>query len=216
MKIKFYGHAGIKIEDNLTILIDPWLDDNPLATIKAKDITKANYIIATHNHFDHVNDIPIIAKNTQATVISIVETAEDLSSKGCEKTIGCNIGGVVKLEGLELIFTQAFHSMSSNPSGVLLFYNNKTIYHAGDTSLFGDMELIGEMYPIDLAFLPVGGHFTMGLKEARKAIQLLKPKIIVPIHYNTFDLIKQNVDENLVKESNSQLLILKPDQEITL
>ena len=216
MKIKFYGHAGIKIEDNLTILIDPWLDDNPLATIKAKDITKADYIIATHNHFDHVNDIPIIAKNTQATVISIVETAEDLSSKGCEKTIGCNIGGIVKLKGLELIFTQAFHSMSSNPSGVLLFYNNKTIYHAGDTGLFGDMELIGEMYPIDLAFLPVGGHFTMGLKEARKAIQFLKPKIVVPIHYNTFDLIKQNVDENLVKESNSQLLILKPNQEITL
>ena len=216
MKIKFYGHAGIKIEDNLTILIDPWLDDNPLATIKAKDITKADYIIATHNHFDHVNDIPIIAKNTQATVISIVETAEDLSSKGCEKTIGCNIGGIVKLKGLELIFTQAFHSMSSNPSGVLLFYNNKTIYHAGDTGVFGDMELIGEMYPIDLAFLPVGGHFTMGLKEARKAIQFLKPKIVVPIHYNTFDLIKQNVDENLVKESNSQLLILKPDQEITL
>ena len=103
MKIKFYGHAGIKIEDNLTILIDPWLDDNPLATIKAKDITKANYIIATHNHFDHVNDIPIIAKNTGATVISIVETAEDLSTKGCEKTIGCNIGGRVKLENFELL-----------------------------------------------------------------------------------------------------------------
>ena len=116
MKIKFYGHAGIKIEDNLTILIDPWLNDNPLATIEAKDIMKADYIIATHNHFDHVNDIPTIAKNTGATVVSIVETAEDLASKGCEKTIGCNIGGSVKLEGLELIFTQAFHSMSSNPS----------------------------------------------------------------------------------------------------
>ena len=214
MKIQFFGHAGIKIEDDLIILIDPWLDDNPQATIKAKDITKADYIIATHNHFDHVNDIPTIAKNTKATVVSIIETAEHLSSKGCEKTIGCNIGGTVKLKGLELIFTNAFHSMSSNPSGVIIFYNNKTIYHAGDTGVFGDMELIGEMYPLDLALLPVGGHFTMGLKEAQKAIQLLKPKKIIPIHYNTFDLIKQDVDKSLVKESNSQLIILKAGQEI--
>ena len=135
-------------------------------------------------------------------------------NKGCSKIIGCNIGGKVKLEGLELIFTQAFHSMSSNPSGVLIFYNNKTIYHAGDTGVFGDMSLIGEMYPIDIAFLPVGGHFTMGLKEARKAIQLLKPKIVVPIHYNTFDLIKQDINQDLVENTNSKLLILRPGQEI--
>jgi L-ascorbate metabolism protein UlaG (beta-lactamase superfamily) len=214
MQIKFFGHAGVKIEDGLVILIDPWLNDNPLAITKAKDITKADYIIATHNHFDHVNDIPIIAKNTKATVVSIVETAEDLASKGCKTTIGCNIGGTVKLEGLELIFTHAFHSMTSNPSGVIVFYNNKTIYHAGDTGVFGDMGLIGEMYPIDLAFLPVGGHFTMGLREAKKAIQLLKPKKIIPIHYNTFDVIKQEVNNDLVKESNSELCILKPDEEI--
>ena len=216
MKIQFYGHAGVKIEDDLVLLIDPWLDDNPIAKIKSTDITKANYIIATHNHFDHVNDIPIIAKNTGATVVSIIETADDLSSKGCEKVIGCNIGGTVKLEGLQLIFTQAFHSMTSNPSGVIIFYNNQTIYHAGDTGVFGDMSLIGDMYPIDLAFLPVGGYFTMGLKEAKKAIQLLKPKKIVPIHYNTFDLIKQTVTQDIVKDTNSELLILSPGQEILL
>ena len=176
MKIQYYGHAGVKIEDDLIILIDPWLNDNPLATMKAEEIGKAHYIIATHNHFDHVNDIPLIAKNTGATVVGIVETAEDLASKGCEKTIGCNIGGTVKLDGLELIFTQAFHSMSSNPSGVIIFYNNKKIYHAGDTGVFGDMKLIGEMYPLDLAFLPVGGHFTMGIKEAQKAVHLLNAK----------------------------------------
>ena len=216
MKNQYYGHAGVKIEDDLIILIDPWLNDNPLATMKAEEISKADYIIATHNHFDHVNDIPLIAKNTGATIVSILETAEDLASKGCEKTVGCNIGGSVKLEGLELIFTQAFHSMSSNPSGVIIFYNNKTIYHAGDTGVFGDMKLIGEMYPLDLAFLPVGGHFTMGIKEAQKAVQLLNAKTIVPIHYNTFDLIKQDVDESLVKESDSQLLILQPGEEFTL
>ena len=126
MKIKFYGHAGIKIEDDLVLLIDPWLNDNPLATMKAEDITKADYIIATHNHFDHTNDIPIIANNTGATVVGIVETVEDLASKGCNNTLGCNIGGKVKLKGLELVFTQAFHSMSSNPSGVIIFYNNNT------------------------------------------------------------------------------------------
>ena len=216
MKIQYYGHAGVKIEDDLIILIDPWLNDNPLATMKSEEIDRADYIIATHNHFDHVNDIPLIAKNTGATVVGIVETAEDLASKGCEKTIGCNIGGSVKLEGLELIFTQAFHSMSSNPSGVIIFYNNKKIYHAGDTGVFGDMKLIGEIYPLDLAFLPVGGHFTMGIKEAQKAIQFLNAKKIVPIHYNTFDVIQQVVDESLIKESGSQLLILQPGEEYTL
>ena len=216
MKIQYYGHAGVKIEEDLIILIDPWLNDNPLATMKAEQIGKADYIIATHNHSDHVDDIPLIAKNTGATVVSVLETVEDLASKGCEKTVGCNIGGTVKLGGLELIFTHAFHSMSSNPSGVIIFYNNKKIFHAGDTGVFGDMKLIGEMYPLDVAFLPVGGHFTMGIKEARKAVQLLNAKKIVPIHYNTFDLIKQVVDESLVKESGSQLLILQPGEEFTL
>ena len=216
MNIKFYGHSGVKIEDDVIILIDPWLNQNPLATTKAENITSADYIIATHNHSDHIDDIPLIVKNTGATVVAIVETAEDLASKGCERTIGCNIGGTVKLNGLELIFTQAFHSMSSNPSGVIIFYKNKTIYHAGDTGVFGDMELIGEMYPIDLAFLPVGGHFTMGIKEAQKAVHLLKAKKVVPIHYNTFDLIKQEVDSSLVKECSSELLILAPGQEIIL
>ena len=106
--------------------------------------------------------------------------------------------------------------MSSNPSGVLIFYKNKTIYHAGDTGVFSDMKLIGEMYPLDLAFLPVGGHFTMGKKEAHKAIQLLNAKKIVPIHFNTFDQIKQSVDESLVKGTKSELLILEPGEEITL
>ena len=214
MKIKYYGHSGVKIEDDVIILIDPWLNDNPLSTVKAEDVSAADYIIATHNHSDHVDDIPLIAKNTGANVVAIVETAADLASKGCKRTIGCNIGGAVKLNGLELIFTQAFHSMSSNPSGVIIFYKNKIIFHAGDTGVFGDMKLIGEMYPIDLAFLPVGGHFTMGIKEAQKATQLLNAKTIVPIHYNTFDLISQEVDISLVKESTSELLILTPGQEI--
>ena len=216
MKIKFYGHSGVKIEDDVIILIDPWLNDNPLSTMKAEDVSAADYISATHNHSDHVDDIPLIAKNTGANVVAIVETAEDLASKGCERTIGCNIGGAVKLNGLELIFTHAFHSMSSNPSGVIIFYKNKTIFHAGDTGVFGDMKLIGEMYPLDLAFLPVGGHFTMGIKEAQKAVQLLNAKKIVPIHYNTFDLIKQVVDESLIKQSDSELLILQPGEEFTL
>ena len=216
MIIKFLGHAGVEIEDNLILLIDPWLNDNPITNIKAKDITRADYIIATHNHFDHVNDIPIIAKNTKATVVGVIETVEDLSSKGCEKILGCNIGGLVKLDGLELVFTPAFHSMSSNPSGVIINYNNKSIYHAGDTGVFSDMKLIGEMYPIDLAFIPVGGHFTMGLYEAKKAIKLINAKKIVPIHYNTFDLIKQNVTDDLVKDTNSELIILEPGQKFTL
>ena len=99
-----------------------------------------------------------------------------LASKGCEKTVGCNIGGTVKLEGLELIFTQAFHSMSSNPSGVIIFYNNKKIYHAGDTGVFGDMKLIGEMYPLDLAFVPCRWSFHDGNKGGAKSRTIVECK----------------------------------------
>jgi len=215
MKIHYYGHSGISIEGDQTILVDPWLG-HPLATIKAEDIKKADYIIPTHNHFDHVDDIPLIAKNTNATVVGIVETIKELEKKGCTKTIGCNMGGKVQLNNLHLVFTPAFHSMSSNPSGVLIFYQNKTIYHAGDTSVFSDMKLIGDMYPIDIAFLPVGAHYTMGPYEANKAIQLLNPKQVVPIHYNTFDLIKQPIDQALVQGSSSELIILKPGEELIL
>ena len=94
--------------------------------------------------------------------------------------------------------------------------NSKTIYHAGDTGVFGDMKLISEMYPIDLAFLPVGGHFTMGPQEANKAIQLLTPKTVIPIHYNTFDLIKENIDQDLVKNSKTKLVILQPGEDFIL
>ena len=108
MKIKFYGHAGIRIEDDLVMLIDPWLNGNPFATIKAEDIIKADYIIATHNHFDHVSDIPLIAKNTGATVVGIVETVEELATKGCEKTIGCNIGGGSEIERFRISVYKCF------------------------------------------------------------------------------------------------------------
>ena len=117
---------------------------------------------------------------------------------------------------MELVFTQAFHSMSSNPSGVIIFLNNITIYHAGDTGVFGDMKLIGEMYPIDLAFLPIGGHFTMWPYEANKAIQLLQPKTVVPIHDNTFDVIRQNPNQDLVKNTKTKLVILQPGQDFIL
>ena len=177
MKVHYFGHSGISLENKLTVLIDPWLNDNPLAKIKAENIIKADYIIATHNHFDHVNDIPIIAKNTGATVIGIVETADELASKGCEKTIGCNIGGKVKLKGIELVFTQAFHSMSSNPSGVIIFLNNKTIYHAGDTGVFGDMKLIGEMCtPSIWLFFLLGDTLPWVLRKQIKRYNCFAPK----------------------------------------
>jgi L-ascorbate metabolism protein UlaG (beta-lactamase superfamily) len=197
-RLTWYGHSAIGIEtDNYHILVDPYFTDNPKATTSAKQV-EADYILISHGHGDHIGDTVTIAKRTNATVICVFEIAEWLNKKGV-KVHAQHIGGGYMHPFGYLKFTQAFHgsmlpdgSYGGNPAGFLLTTkSNKKIYLAGDTGLFGDMRLIGEE-EIDLAALPIGDNFTMGPQDALRAVKLLQPKCVVPIHYNTWDRISQD------------------------
>jgi len=203
MKIKFHGHSHLQVFYNGgSLVIDPFISGNPAAKIKPDDI-ECNFVVLTHGHGDHYGDTESIAKRNDATVIAINELALYAGSKGL-KAHTMHIGGARNFPFGKIKFTIAHHSSTvpdgtdtGDSSGVLLTIDGKTIYHAGDTGLFYDMKLIGEMNKIDCAFLPIGDNFTMGIDDAVKAVEFLNPAVVVPIHYNTFDVI--NADPNEFK-----------------
>ncbi len=216
IKIKWLGHAAFEISDQkTTVLIDPWLT-NPLSPVKPQEV-KPDYIIVTHDHSDHLGEAVEISKRTGAQIIGVFELANYISQNG-GNSIGMNIGGPAVLkDGLTVYLTQAFHSSThGSPTGAVIFMNGLRIYHAGDTGLFGDMKLIGEVYNPDVALLPIGGFFTMNPEQAAIAVQLLSPRYAIPMHYNTFDVIKQDpqVFEEKVKKlrPSTEVLILKPGE----
>lgn len=203
MNITFHGHSCVQIETEKTsLIIDPFLSGNPQFTGDVEDI-KVDYILLTHGHGDHVGDTVAIAKKNDAQVITIVELANYLGWQGC-KAHGMNIGGGFEFDFGHVKFTQAFHSSSVTdedqqtniytgmPAGILLTIEGHCIFHAGDTSLFSDMKMIGELNRVDLAFLPIGDNFTMGPDDAYLAAQWINAEKVVPVHYNTFPLIKQD------------------------
>jgi len=202
MYVSFHGHSIVKIKTgDYTILIDPFITGNDLTDLVVYE-EKPDVILLTHGHNDHVGDTVAIAKASDALVIAPTELATYLAWQGV-KTHAMHIGGAREFEFGKVKLTQAFHGSSfvteeneiiytGMPAGILFTAEGKTIYHAGDTALFGDMKLIGERHPIDLAFLPIGDNFTMGIEDAAYAVELLNPKAVVPIHYDTFPPIKQN------------------------
>jgi L-ascorbate metabolism protein UlaG (beta-lactamase superfamily) len=198
-RMRWLGHACLLFESGgAHVLIDPFLTDNPKAADKAGKVP-ANFILVSHGHSDHVGDTIEIAKRTGATVIANYEIAGWLQKQGLKKVHGMQHGGSHGFEFGAVKLTLAFHgsqlpdgSCGGNPCGFYLtFKDGKRVYDAADTGLFGDMRLIGEE-GIDLALLPIGDNFTMGPSDALRALALLKPGRVVPIHYDTFDLIKQD------------------------
>lgn len=194
-KLTYFSHAAWKIETQQhTILIDPFITGNPTAPVKADDV-KANFIIITHAHGDHLGDAIPIAQRNNALIISNFEIATWCQNQGV-KAHPLHIGGSQDFPFGRVKLTQAFHGSSfpdgsygGMPAGVLLTINGKTIYHSGDTGLFGDMVLIGKFTPIDIALIPIGDNFTMGIEDAVQAVEFLQPKKVIPMHYRTFDLI---------------------------
>lgn len=202
MKIKFLGHSAFLIDD---LLIDPFINKNPVCPVKVKDI-KCKIICLTHDHWDHLGDAFEIAKNNDATIVSIYEIIK-LAKEREIKVFGMNFGGPIKLKDREIMLVSATHS--GNPVGFVL-KKDKTIYHAGDTGLFLDMMLIGE-YKIDITLLPIGGRYTMDVEQAIEACKLLKCKKAIPMHYNTWDTIKADPEE-FKKKAPCEVIILKPGE----
>jgi len=225
--ITWYGHACTLVElDYVKVLIDPWVT-NPLSPYKSvedfiKDVGNIDYIVVTHDHGDHVgNTVELLQLLKDTKLVSIYELATELGSKaGIDRVIGANIGGPIRLGKITAVLTPAHHSSSiGDPTGVVLIGSEGSVYHAGDTGLLAELTLLKELYNITVALLPIGGHFTMGVKEAIKATELLRPKYVIPIHYNTFDVIRADPEE--FKRGveglgiGTEVIILKPGEKFT-
>jgi L-ascorbate metabolism protein UlaG (beta-lactamase superfamily) len=227
MNISYHGHSIVMIEaSGKTILIDPFINGNSLTDLKVDEV-KADVIILTHGHNDHVGDTVEIAKNNQSLVIASHELATIMGWQGVENVHGMSIGGAYQFEFGKVKLTPAFHGSgfitenkeiiySGMPAGVLLTIDGKTIYHAGDTGLFSDMKLIGERNSIDIAFLPIGDNYTMGPEDAAYAAKLLNAKKVIPIHFNTFPPIKQDPNTFIDLLESPIGVILQPGESIEL
>ncbi|MCX6167949.1 MAG: metal-dependent hydrolase [Ignavibacteriales bacterium] len=225
MKLKYFSHSAFQITTNSgkSILIDPFLDGNPTSVIKSKDVN-ADYIILTHAHGDHIGDAFSIAQRCNSLFICVNELANYCAGKGF-KAHNMHIGGGHNFDFGRVKFTIAHHGSmtpdnqyAGEPSGVVLSIDGKNIYHTGDTGLFYDMKLIGEMNSLDYMLLPIGDNFTMGITDAVKAVELANPKIAIPMHYNTFDVIKADPNEfkTKVESIGKKCIVMNFGQEIDL
>ena len=229
-KLTWLGHATFTITtpSGKVILIDPWMDGNPACPKAAKKLKRVDTILITHGHGDHIGDAVKLAKKFSPQVISIYETSLWLTSKGVNNAAGMGKGGTQKVGEIEVTMVNALHSngiedgktivYGGEPCGyVVRLPGGLKIYHAGDTSVFGDMKLIAELYEPELAMLPIGDYYTMGPREAAMAIRLLNVKHVVPMHYGTFPMLTGTPDElkKLTQDiSGLEIHALKPGDSI--
>ncbi len=198
VSITYLGHSGFLLKSgDHAVAIDPFLTDNPVATMKPADV-RCRYIALTHGHSDHVGDTIAIAKANGATVIAAYELASYVNGKGVESIEPMNPGGRITTDFGWVAMTQAFHSSSFDgqymgmPCGVVVHLGGVTLYHCGDTAIFGDMKLLGEIYKPDIACVPIGDRFTMGPELATRAAEMIGPKVAIPVHYRTWPPLVQD------------------------
>lgn len=208
LQIIWLGHSGffIRTPGGAHVAIDPWLG-NPLCPESAKSLPKLDVLLLTHGHGDHTGDAVTLAKRFNPQVVAIYELASYLGSQGVQNTVGINKGGTAEVAGLQVTMVHAVHSSSivdengraiylGDPAGyVVKCEDGFTFYHAGDTAVFSDMQLIGQLYRPHLAMLPIGGFYTMDPREAAVAIRLLGVKKVIPMHYRTFPALAGNVEQ---------------------
>jgi L-ascorbate metabolism protein UlaG (beta-lactamase superfamily) len=239
VKITYLGHAAFKFisPKGVVIYIDPFLSRNPKAPPEMKTVDKADLILVTHGHGNHVGDTLTIAEKTNAKIVAIAELGGYFKNKGAKNVIRMNKGGTYISHGIGITMVNALHSSSvteteaisadkkrqriiyaGDPAGfVLRFENGFTIYHAGDTAVFGDMKIIGEIYEPDLSLLPIGSHFTMDPKEATYAAKLLGSKYVIPMHYGTFGLLTGTPEDFLkLMEAvpQTKVMVVKPGETV--
>lgn len=223
MKITFLGHAGFWLQGSQTrIAIDPFLTGNPVAKHQPADI-QADYVLISHGHGDHLGDSITIARQSGATIVSVFEIANYCASQGAA-VHPMHIGGSYNFGPFKIKLTQALHGSSSgeypavylgNPCGFIMEMDGLSLYHAGDTGLFGDMAFIGRRQVLDVALLPIGDNFTMGPDDALEAVKMLTPRYVIPMHYNTWPLIAQDVNsfkQRVEAETGAEVIILDPGE----
>ncbi len=224
-KLTWYGHACALLDvDGIRLLVDPFLTGNSLAPIRPQDVS-ADYILVSHGHGDHLGDTISIAKRTGAQVISNYEIVNWLAGQGLENLHAQHIGGGHDYPWGRVKLTIAHHgsglpdgAYGGTPAGFLFYLGDRKVYHAGDTGLFSSMALIGEE-GIDLALLPIGDNFTMGPSDALRAVKLIQPRLVIPIHYNTFEVIKQDPHawaRQVESDTSAIVTVLEPGQTVEL
>lgn len=217
--IRWLGHAAFQITtaEGRHIYIDPWLKGNPTCPVATEDLEPADLVLVTHDHSDHLGDAAELLGTEGAVAAGQPELIGQLKAAGvpAEKLIGMNIGGSVEVAGLVVTMTQAFHSAGQGTAVgyILTLPTGPVIYHAGDTGIFGDMELLGELYDIDVALLPIGSVYTMDPLQAATAVELLSPQLVFPMHYGTFPALVQDATEfiRLVGEKTPRVKVIVPE-----
>jgi L-ascorbate metabolism protein UlaG (beta-lactamase superfamily) len=225
MKLRYFSHSSFQIttDSGLKLLIDPFLEGNPTAPVSPDDVS-ADFIVLTHAHGDHVGDSFSIAQRSDPLFICVNELANYCADKGF-RAHNMHIGGSFDFDFGRLKFTIAHHgsmtpdgTYGGEPAGVILTIDGTTLYHTGDTGLFYDMKLIGEMTPLDYMLLPIGDNFTMGISDALKAVELANPEFAIPMHYNTFPVIQADPNEfkTKVEAMGKKSIVLEYGEEIDL
>jgi len=225
IKLTWLGHSTYRIETpaGTTVLAYPWVMGNPMCPESEKKIKNVDVMLCTHGHFDHIGDAVAIAKQHNPTVVGIFELCAWLEKKGAKQISPMNKGGTQKVADLRVTMVHAEHSCGIQDGDqivyggeacgyVMEFENGVKIYHAGDTCVFGDMQIIRELYAPEIVMLPIGDHFTMSPREAAYACRLLKPKTVIPMHFGTFPLLTGKPSELKKLVKDAEILEMKPGQ----
>ena len=228
LKVTWLGHATFRLDiDDKVFLIDPWVMHNPKTPADKKKFDKIDVMLCTHGHGDHIGDAAELAKQHQPTVVGIYELCQWMAKKGAKNIAPMNKGGSMSIADVRVTMVHADHSCGIEDDGQIIYggeacgYVLETaagvkLYHAGDTNVFGDMHIIHELYAPDIVMLPIGDRFTMGADEAAYACKLLRPKVVIPMHFGTFPLLTGTVDElrRKIAETGIEIVELKPGQTI--
>lgn len=227
LSIHWLGHATFVITTpgGKRIVTDPWLEGNPACPPEQRKIDRADVILLSHGHFDHTGDVVSVARATGAATVAVFELSQWLERKGVQNVIGMGIGGTVKVAGLEITMTPAVHTSSIVEDDTTVYLglaagfvvkmeDGRSFYFAGDTALFGDMRLIAEMHAPEIAFLPIGDHYTMGPEAAALAARMLGVRQVVPMHHGTFPVLTGHPEDlkRLVEPYGIDVLVLKPGE----